>query len=123
MRQIATDIWTVPSPLTFMGLKLNTRMTLCRLSDGGLAIFSPVPCSEDVKAAVDALGTVRVIVAPNLLHHLYVGEWIAAYPEALSYAPRGLEDKRPELTITHWLDSDAEVLINSGRLSSSPRGA
>lgn len=103
MEQIADDIWTVPAPLRFSGLNLNTRMTICRLSDGGLALISPVEVSEELKASIDALGPVRVVVAPNLLHHLYVSKWMAAYPNAQSYGPPGLSTKRPELSFTDEL--------------------
>ncbi|MDP6933007.1 MAG: hypothetical protein QGG40_08815, partial [Myxococcota bacterium] len=65
MQQITDGVWTVPSPLTYFGLRLNTRMTVCSLSGGGLALISPVRASEELRASIDALGTVRVIVAPN----------------------------------------------------------
>jgi hypothetical protein len=103
MEKIADDIWTAPAPLRFSGLNLNTRMTICRLSDGGLALISPVGVSEELKASIDALGPVRVVVAPNLLHHLYVGEWMAAYLDAQSYGSPGLSAKRPELSFTDEL--------------------
>lgn len=103
MQQITDGLWTVPAPLTFSGLKVNTRMTVCRLSDGGLALIAPVPATAALRAAIDALGPVRVIVAPNLLHHLYVGDWMAAYPDAASYGAPGLAAKRSELSFTDAL--------------------
>jgi len=103
VRPITDGLWTVPAPLTFGGLKLNTRMTVCRLSDGGLALIAPVPATDELRGAVDAVGPVRVIVAPNLLHHLYVGDWMAAYPDAASYGASGLAAKRSELTFTDEL--------------------
>lgn len=106
MRQVSTNIWTVPADLTFRGLRVNTRMTVCRLSDGGLVLHSPVRCSETLTSAIDALGAVRAIISPNLLHHLYLGEWIEAYPNALSYGPPGLVTKRPDLAFTYELGSE-----------------
>ena len=103
MQQIADGIWTVPAPLTFYGLVVNTRMTICRLSDGGLALIAPVRRCEDLAASIDALGPVQVIIAPNLMHHLYVGAWMDAYPDALSFGPPGLAAKRPDLTFTQDL--------------------
>jgi hypothetical protein len=113
MQQIADGLWTVPAPLTFSGLKLNTRMTVCRLSDGGLVLVAPVAAHDDLRASVDALGPVRALVAPNLMHHLYVGEWMAAYPDALSYGPPGLDAKRPELTFTDELDSGFDEVFGA----------
>ena len=68
-------------------------------------MIAPVRSSEDLTAAVGALGPVRAIIAPNLMHHLFVGDWMAAYPDALSYGPPGLAAKRPELTFTDELGS------------------
>lgn len=100
---IADGAWTVPAPLRFLGVKLDTRMTALRLGDGGLVLISPVPYVEALGQAVTALGPVRGIVAPNALHHLYVGEWMRAYPEALSFAAEGVAAKHPDLSFTHTL--------------------
>ena len=37
------------------------------------------------------------------VHHLYLGEWLETYPNALSYGPAGLAAKRPDLTLTDEL--------------------
>lgn len=117
LEQITNGIWTAPSPLTFGGLlALNTRMTVCRLSDGGLALISPVPASQDLVGSIDALGPVRAIIAPNLLHHLYVGEWMEAYPDALSYRAPGIAAKRPDLTFTHDLGTSFDQAFHADLL-------
>lgn len=103
MQPIADGIWTVPADLRYLGLQLNTRMTVCRLSDGGLALIAPVALNEDRRATVDALGPVRAIVAPNMMHHLYAGHWMEAYPHAASFGPPGLGTKRPDLQFAHPL--------------------
>ena len=95
--RVAEGLWTAPAPLRFWGLDLNTRMTVCRLADNGLALISPVAISDELRAEVDALGPVRVVISPNLLHHLYVAEWLEAYPSARGYVPPGLAAKRAEL--------------------------
>jgi hypothetical protein len=102
IEQIVDGIWTTPAPLTFAGVNINTRMTVCRVSDG-LALIAPIPRSEELGAAVDKLGPVKAIIAPNLMHHLYVGDWIDAYPDAVSFGPHGLAAKRQDLTLTHEL--------------------
>ncbi|HEX8703471.1 MAG TPA: DUF4336 domain-containing protein [Myxococcaceae bacterium] len=81
------------------GLELGGRMTVVRLPDGGLWIHSPVRLDEATRAAVDALGPVRFLVAPNVMHHVHLGTWAAAYPQAKVVAPAGLRAKRPELRL------------------------
>jgi len=72
-------------------------MSVVQLADGGLFIHSPVSLDTPTRQAVDALGPVKAVVAPSRFHHLYVGEWIKAYPDVVAYCCPGLERKRPDL--------------------------
>lgn len=103
MERLGEGLWVVASPLSFFGLRLGTRMTVVRLRDGSLFVHSPVPLRAELKAEVDALGPVGHIVAPNQGHHLYVGEWKDAYPDALLHAAIGLAERRKDLSIDHEL--------------------
>jgi hypothetical protein len=58
-----------------------TRSVIARLENDDLWIWSPVKLTADLRADVDRLGRVRHLVSPNKLHHLYLSEWKAAYPE------------------------------------------
>lgn len=74
-------------------------MTVVRLRDGTLLVHSPIALRPGLKAEVDAIGAVRHIVAPNVAHHLYAGEWQKAYPGALLHGAVGLGKRRKDLTI------------------------
>ena len=95
----ADDIWLADGPTVTaaLGFRYPTRMALIRLADGGLFIWSPVALSGDLAAAVDALGPVRAIVAPNALHDTFLAEWKRAYPDAALHAAPGLAAKRTDL--------------------------
>jgi hypothetical protein len=86
-------------PFRAGGMELGGRMTVIHLPGGGLWIHSPVRLEPGIRAAVDALGPVRFLVAPNLMHHLHMKAWAAAYPEARVVALAGLRRKQPELRI------------------------
>jgi hypothetical protein len=93
------EIWIAEGPVApFHGFAYPTRMAVIRLSDGGLFIWSPVELSAALQAAIDVLGPVHFLVAPNALHHLFLAPWVAAYPQARLYAPPGLAKKRKDLT-------------------------
>ena len=92
---IAPELWVARYPLSFMGFKITAGMVLVRLPDGGLWVHSPIPLTDELKAAVDALGPVRFIVAPNRTHHLSALPWAKAYPDAQLYVAPGLTDKNP----------------------------
>jgi hypothetical protein len=74
-------------------------MAVVQLGDGSLLVYSPVRLTPERRAAVDAIGPVAHLYAPNTFHHLWAGEWVAAYPTARLHAPAGLAKKRPELRI------------------------
>lgn len=99
LEPFADDIWLADGPVVdgAAGFRFPTRMALLRLPDGGLFAWSPVALSDDLRAAVEALGPVRRIAPPNSLHHLFLPDWIAAFPEAKVHAPPGLRAKRPDI--------------------------
>ncbi|MBR1124188.1 DUF4336 domain-containing protein [Bradyrhizobium lablabi] len=72
-------------------------MAVMRLPDGGLFVWSPIQLTDRLRSEVDAIGRVRHIVAPNSLHHLFLGEWQRAYPAARLHAPPGLRKKRSDI--------------------------
>lgn len=99
LRPLTDDVRVMETDFRFAGLALGGRCTVVRLPDGGLWVHSPVKLEAGVREAVEALGPVRFLVAPNLMHHLSVGAWAEAFPEARVLAPSGLRRKRPELRI------------------------
>ncbi len=109
LEPIADNLWVTARRLRFAGVETGTRMTVVRLPDGGLFIHSPIPLAGGVREAVDALGRVKAIVAPSLFHHLSVGEWIAAYPDAVVCCCPGLERKRRDLKWQRVLGDEPEA--------------
>ncbi|WP_300575942.1 DUF4336 domain-containing protein [Phenylobacterium sp.] len=99
MLQLLDDnIWTAAGPqVGVLGFSYPTRLVVIRLSDGDLFVWSPTALEPELKAAIDALGPVRHLVAPSALHNLFLAEWQAAYPQARLYAPPGLRARRPDL--------------------------
>ena len=105
-----------------LGLRFPARMTVLPLARGQLALVSPVPIDEASAAAIDALGQVEFLIAPNLLHHLYLGDAARRYPEARVLAPSALRKKRPELRIVQALDAGVPsimwgVLLGAGAIT------
>jgi hypothetical protein len=107
LERIDEDLWVAKSPQSFMGLQVGTRMTVVRLPGAGLWVHSPIAPTPELRAAVDALGTVEHLVAPSLYHHLRVGDWASAYPQAAVHGPAALARKRKELRLTSRLEDAA----------------
>ena len=109
MQQHDSDVWTAESPLRFLGLEVGARMTVLRLPGSKLMLHSPIAPTPELVREVESLGSVAYLVAPNQLHHLFVGDWQQACPEALLYAAPGLDEKRPDLEIDGLLGDEPEA--------------
>lgn len=94
---LAPDLWSLNYGFRNTGLQVSTRMTVARLRDGSLFAHSAVPLTPAQKQFLDGLGPLRCIVAPSTMHHLFVADLAALYPEARLYGPAGLRRKRPDL--------------------------
>lgn len=127
LQLFAEEIWTAAGPIvTNLAFDFPTRMIIIRLSDGALFVWSPITLSRELRAAVDQLGVVRHIVAPNTLHHLSLEEWHRAYPDATLHAVPELRAKRPNLIwgsdlgdrpSAEWSDDIDQVIIRGNRIT------
>jgi hypothetical protein len=107
LRQFGPGIWIADgSSVSTGGFHYGTRAAIIRLSDGGLFIWSPIKLTGDLRSDVGVLGEVRYLIPPNSLHHLFVDDWRAAYPNAKTYAPPGLKKKRRDITFVGDLGNE-----------------
>lgn len=106
LRRLAPDLFVAERPLRFYGVEVGTRMTAIRLSDSSLFVHSPVALDRDLRRELESLGTPRFAVAPNRLHHLFAGQYTAAYSELQLFVAPGLERKRPDLSIAGILSDE-----------------
>ena len=110
LQEFGPDIWVADGPVVpFYGFPYPTRMGVIRLSDGDLFVWSPIGLSPALQREIDALGRVRHLVSPNRLHHLFLPEWKAAYPDARLYASPGLRRKRRDLAFDSALGDMPEL--------------
>ena len=100
IRQLSPNITTFSLPFSRFGqARIGARSTLIKLPSGSLAVFSPVPLTEDVRNAVKSMGGGRVkyITAPDIEHHIQIGAWHKEFPDAKVIAPEGLPEKRAKM--------------------------
>ena len=65
------------------------------MTNGKIAVFSPTALIPEAKEAVDQLGgNVGYIAAMDIEHHIFLGPWHAAYPNATVIGVEGLPEKR-----------------------------
>jgi len=90
---------------------------------GGLLVYSPVPLDAQgrLRVALNALGPVRVVIAPHAFHTAGLPSFRAAYPDALFICPKGsqltggksLSEMKPEIGFQAIVEDEASVSQNS----------
>jgi hypothetical protein len=102
----AEGVWYDTAPVHFLGMRLTATMTVLRIEDGDLLLHSPLPMTAERRAAVESLGRVAHLYAPNTFHHQWIGEWSQAFSEARVHAPEVLAKKRPDLRVDRHHDGE-----------------
>ncbi len=96
-KPVAEGIWIVDgAPKRVAGVSVPVRMTVVRLTDGGLWLHSPTRFDAGLLRALESLGPVRHLVAPSFGHWTYLARWQQHCPEATAWAPPELR-KRPQV--------------------------
>lgn len=96
LTNLAPDLWVATGQfINELGV-VTSRMTVVRLRDGRVLVHSPVPIEQDLCSAVENLGQVAALIAPNLFHHQFISEWRTAFPEAKAFCTPGLAAKRSD---------------------------
>lgn len=93
------NVWIATIPIKILGMQLTVTMGVLRLENDQLLVYSPVTLTSERRSAIEKLGEVKHLYAPNTFHHLFLHEWIEAYPNALVHAPKDLKKKRPDIHI------------------------
>lgn len=108
LRKLDEGIWTLRgNPVRFFTFPYQLRSTIVDIGGNMLLVHSPVQLSVGAQA-VESLGRVAYIVSPNKMHHLFLGEWKTAFPDARLYSPPGLRSKRPDLSFHGDLGGEPE---------------
>ena len=94
LERVAPGLHTLRRPLRFVGVEIGARMTALEL-EGGLLLHSPLNVEP---TELGSLGAPRWVLAPNKLHHMFIGPWIERGAEG--WCAPGLPEKRPELTFS-----------------------
>lgn len=120
---LADGLWTIHHRrFRVGGFPVGTRTSIVQLPDRTLALHSPGPLEADQIAAIRALGDVSVLLAPNLMHRLFLPRAAAAFPDARVIVSPGIVAKQPGLRVDEVLGSEvpqaladvAEMMVLDG---------
>jgi len=83
-RELAPNLWQIRGSLP---MPVPRNMTVHRLADGRLALYSVVAMYEDGMRALEALGEPAIMVIPHDRHHMDAPFYKARYPALRVLAP------------------------------------
>lgn len=107
MEKLAENIWVAEGDIVdFHGFPYPTRSVIVRLASGALWCWSPVALTPALKTAIDRIGRPMHLVSPNKIHHIYLQDWKAVWPDAALWGPASTIRKRPDLTFEAPLENE-----------------
>ena len=107
MEKLAENIWVAEGDIVdFHGFPYPTRSVIVRLASGALWCWSPVALTPALKTAIDRIGRPLHLVSPNKIHHIYLQDWKAVWPDAALWGPASTIRKRPDLTFEAPLENE-----------------
>jgi len=108
LKPVAADLWVVDSVI---GPGAPVRMTVVRLPGRELLLHSPTRFDPRLRRSLERLGRIRHLVAPNIVHWVFMKEWQDAVPGAVTWGAPGLRDRsqvrRSGLGLDHDLGEQA----------------
>jgi hypothetical protein len=95
------------------------RMTVARLQDGRLVIYSAIALDEPEMAALERFGHPTFLIVPSDRHRMDAKIWKARYPRLLVLAPEGAREKveevvRVDSTFFDFRDPSVELVTVPG---------
>jgi len=83
VRQLDPNVCIFSAPFFRYGLvPVGGRSTAVKLNSGDLWVLASTPLNEVTKTKLDELGTVKYLIAPDAVHHVFLKEYKSAYPQA-----------------------------------------
>ena len=110
LRSLADGIWEVNHPHKLLRLfPLGHRMTVLRQASGELVLHSPIPLDEALREALENLGNVAHVLAPSIMHNLFLTPYDQQYPDARFWAVPKFASKYPKLRADAILDESTQL--------------
>ena len=104
--QVANNILTVVGEIRMPLMTLPRRMTIVRLQDKRLVIFSAIALDEAEMRRIEAFGTPTFLIVPNDHHRLDARIWKDRYESLQVIAPAGAREAVEKAVAVDAVDVD-----------------
>jgi len=90
---VADNIITAEGEVHMPVGNIHRRMTIVRLRDGRLVVWSAVSLGEDEMRSIERFGRPAFLIVPNPYHRMDAKAWKDRYPGMRVIAPEGAREK------------------------------
>jgi hypothetical protein len=116
---IDSEMLTVTGDIPMPVGNFKRRMTVVRLQDSRLVIFSAIALDDDEMHGLENFGTPAFLIVPNDHHRLDAKGWKDRYPAIQVIAPAGVRDKvekavRVDATSADFRDPNVTLIAVPG---------
>ncbi|MBL6938716.1 MAG: hypothetical protein ISS15_09730 [Alphaproteobacteria bacterium] len=94
---VADNIITAEGEVHVPAGTIHRRMTIVRLHDGRLVVWSAVSLDEDQMRSIERFGRPAYLIVPNPHHRMDARAWKDRYPAMRVIAPEGARDHVAEV--------------------------
>ncbi|MEP7311185.1 MAG: hypothetical protein ABI859_01265 [Pseudomonadota bacterium] len=101
-----TDMWTVVGEMPLPFGVLPRRMTIVRLWDSRLVIFSAIALTEEAMRELEGCGVPSFLIVPNAHHRFDARVWKERYPMIKVLCPSGARAKVQEVVPVDGTNAD-----------------
>jgi hypothetical protein len=103
---IDDNVLTVTGDIHMPLMDLPRRMTVVRLDDSRLVVYSAIALDEDEMAWLETYGRPAFLIVPSDKHRLDAKIWKDRYPEIQVVAPEGAREKVLEVVPVDTVEPD-----------------
>jgi hypothetical protein len=87
IEKLADNLYIVEGKLPMPLGESSRHMTIAKLADGGLVIFSAIALDEPRMAKLESLGRPAFLIVPSGIHRIDIKPWKDRYPQLQVIAP------------------------------------
>ena len=95
-KKLTEGVWIVDAtPIRAMNVMVvPLRMTIFKLGNGDLLLYSPTQYRETLRTALEQLGPIKHLVAPSTGHWMFIKDWQQHCPQAKAWAVPELASRK-----------------------------
>jgi hypothetical protein len=112
VEKLADNLWRVEGDIP--GAPLRRVMSVAKLADGRLAVFSAIALDDAEMKELEAWGTPAFLIVPNAGHRLDAKIWKARYPTMRVVCPEGAKAKVAEVVPVDATEADLGEGVSYG---------